>query len=78
MSVLVSRTMIGPRGAAAAASIQRYGLKLVGRKPFKLSADPRERDLSRRSGEGGAMTPWLIIGGLLLLGVVAYVVFALI
>ena len=40
--------------------------------------DPRERDLSRQSGEGGAMTPWLIIGGLLLLGVVAYVVFALI
>jgi len=40
--------------------------------------DPRERDLSRRSGEGGAMTPWLIVGGLLLLGVVAYVVFALI
>lgn len=34
------------RGATAAASIQRYGLKLVGRKPFKLSADPRERDLA--------------------------------
>ncbi|MDH4390601.1 MAG: ABC transporter substrate-binding protein [Aquabacterium sp.] len=34
------------RGAAAAAAIQRYGLKLVGRKPFKLSADPRERDLA--------------------------------
>lgn len=34
------------RGATAAAAIQRYGLKLVGRKPFKLSADPRERDLS--------------------------------
>ena len=34
------------RGAVAAAAIQRYGLKLVGRKPFKLSADPRERDLA--------------------------------
>jgi len=34
------------RGAAAAAAIQRYGLKVVGRKPFKLSADPRERDLA--------------------------------
>ncbi len=34
------------RGAAAAAAISRYGLKLVGRKPFKLSADPRERDLA--------------------------------
>lgn len=34
------------RGATAAAAIQRYGLKLVGRKPFKLSADPRERDLA--------------------------------
>ena len=34
------------RGATAAAAIARYGLKLVGRKPFKLSADPRERDLA--------------------------------
>jgi len=34
------------RGAVAAAAIQRYGLKLAGRKPFKLSADPRERDLA--------------------------------
>jgi ABC transporter substrate binding protein (PQQ-dependent alcohol dehydrogenase system) len=34
------------RGAVAAAAIQRYGLKLVGRKPFKLSGDPRERDLA--------------------------------
>lgn len=48
------------RGAAAAASIQRYGLKLVGRKPFKLSADPRERDLANpqlltgTTGGGGA------------------------
>jgi ABC transporter substrate binding protein (PQQ-dependent alcohol dehydrogenase system) len=34
------------RSAAAQASIKRYGLKLVGSKPFKLSADPRERDLA--------------------------------
>ncbi len=34
------------RGAVAAAAIQRYGLKLVARKPFKLSGDPRERDLA--------------------------------
>jgi len=34
------------RGATAQAAIQRYGLKLVGSKPFKLSADPRERDLA--------------------------------
>lgn len=33
------------RGAVVQASIRRYGLKLVGPKPFKLSADPRERDL---------------------------------
>ena len=34
------------RGAAAQAAIKRYGLKLVASKPFKLSADPRERDLA--------------------------------
>ncbi len=34
------------RSAVAQASIKRYGLKLVAAKPFKLSADPRERDLA--------------------------------
>ncbi|MFM2058089.1 MAG: hypothetical protein RLY71_2474 [Pseudomonadota bacterium] len=34
------------RGAAAQAAIRRYGLKLAGSKPFKLSGDPRERDLA--------------------------------
>jgi ABC transporter substrate binding protein (PQQ-dependent alcohol dehydrogenase system) len=34
------------RSAAALAAIKRYGLKLAGSKPFKLSADPRERDLA--------------------------------
>jgi ABC transporter substrate binding protein (PQQ-dependent alcohol dehydrogenase system) len=34
------------RSATAQASIKRFGLKLVGSKPFKLSADPRERDLA--------------------------------
>jgi len=44
--------LIGPseddreRGAAAQAAIKRFGLKLVASKPFKLSADPRERDLA--------------------------------
>lgn len=33
------------RGATAQAAIRRYGLKLVAARPFKLSADPRERDL---------------------------------
>ena len=28
------------------ASIKRYGLQVVGSKPFKLSTDPRERDLA--------------------------------
>jgi ABC transporter substrate binding protein (PQQ-dependent alcohol dehydrogenase system) len=43
--------LVGPdaadaeRAAVAQAAIQRYALKLVARKPFKLSADPRERDL---------------------------------
>ena len=34
------------RAAAATAAIKRYGLKLVASRPFKLSADPRERDLA--------------------------------
>jgi ABC transporter substrate binding protein (PQQ-dependent alcohol dehydrogenase system) len=35
-----------PRVAAAAAAIKRYGLKLVDTRAFKLSADPRERELA--------------------------------
>ncbi len=34
------------RAAAAQASMKRYGLQVVASKPFKLSADPRERDLA--------------------------------
>lgn len=34
------------RSAVAQAAIKRYGLKLVASKPFKLSGDPRERDLA--------------------------------
>ena len=34
------------RVATAQAAMRRYGLKLVAAKPFKLSADPRERDLA--------------------------------
>lgn len=34
------------RAATAQASIRRYGLQLVASKPFKLSADPRERELA--------------------------------
>ncbi|MFO1273246.1 MAG: branched-chain amino acid ABC transporter substrate-binding protein [Rubrivivax sp.] len=34
------------RSATAQAAIKRYGLKLAGTKPFKLSADPRERELA--------------------------------
>jgi hypothetical protein len=39
--------------------------------------DPGERGLMRRSGEGGAMSPWLIIGGIALIGVAVYVLSAL-
>jgi ABC transporter substrate binding protein (PQQ-dependent alcohol dehydrogenase system) len=42
------------RGTAAAAAIKRYGLKVVASKPFKQSADPRERDLAN---------PLLLTGG---------------
>lgn len=44
--------LVGPspedrlRAATAQASIKRYGLKLVAERPFKLSADPRERELA--------------------------------
>ena len=34
------------RAATAQAALKRYGLKVVATRPFKLSADPRERDLS--------------------------------
>lgn len=34
------------RTATALASIRRYGLQVVASKPFKLSADPRERELA--------------------------------
>ena len=34
-------------------TIKRYGLKLAGSKPFKLSADPRERDLHEVQKELG-------------------------
>ena len=34
------------RSAVVQASIKRYGLKLVAQRPFKMSADPRERDMA--------------------------------
>jgi ABC transporter substrate binding protein (PQQ-dependent alcohol dehydrogenase system) len=34
------------RAATVQASIKRYGLQVVANKPFKLSGDPRERDLA--------------------------------
>ena len=34
------------RSATVQASLKRYGLKVVASKPFKLSADPRERELA--------------------------------
>ena len=37
--------------------------------------DPRERELGRRSG-GPAVSPWLFIGSILLLGVVVYAISA--
>ena len=42
------------RSATAQASMKRYGLQVVAAKPFKLSADPRERDLAN---------PLLLTGG---------------
>ncbi|WP_119154532.1 ABC transporter substrate-binding protein [Caldimonas tepidiphila] len=42
------------RLASVELSLKRYGLKTVARRPFKLSADPRERDLAN---------PLLLTGG---------------
>jgi ABC transporter substrate binding protein (PQQ-dependent alcohol dehydrogenase system) len=42
------------RAATAQASMKRFGLKVVATKPFKISADPRERDLAN---------PLLLSGG---------------
>ena len=42
------------RVATVQASMKRYGLQVVANKPFKLSADPRERDLAN---------PLLLTGG---------------
>ncbi len=39
--------------------------------------DPRERELGRRS-DGPAVSPWLVIGVILLLGVAVYVVSAVV
>jgi ABC transporter substrate binding protein (PQQ-dependent alcohol dehydrogenase system) len=51
------------RGATALASMRRYGLKVVATKPFKLSADPRERDLANPrllTGQGDHDAVWVI------------------
>ncbi len=52
--------LVGPddadRGAMVESVIRRYGLKLAARKPFKLSADPRERDLANPLLLTGAAT----------------------
>lgn len=42
------------RAATVQASLKRYGLQVVASKPFKVSADPRERDLAN---------PLLLTGG---------------
>ena len=40
--------------------------------PPRDEEDPRERELERRS-DGPAVSPWLVIGSILLLGVAVYV-----
>ncbi len=41
-----------------------------------LDRDPRERGLERRSG-GSALSPWLVIGAIVLLAATVYVASAL-
>lgn len=50
------------RSATVQASIHRYGLKLVASKPFKLSADPRERELAntRLLTQGSYDVVWVV------------------
>ena len=50
------------RSATAQAAIKRYGLKLAGAKPFKLSGDPRERDLANPLllTQGGHDVVWVV------------------
>lgn len=51
------------RGAAAQAALRRYGLELVANKPFRLSADPRERDLANPlllTGKLGYDAVWVV------------------
>lgn len=50
------------RGATALASVQRYGLKLVANRPFKLSADPRDRELAntRLLTQGDYDVVWVV------------------
>lgn len=57
------------RGAVAQAAIQRYALKLVQSKPFKLSADPREREqanallLTNPGSAGSYDVVWVVDSG---------------
>ena len=50
------------RGAVAQAALKRYGLKLAAAKPFKLSGDPRERDLANATllTQGSHDVVWVV------------------
>ena len=63
--------LVGPdpadqaRAATAQAALKRYGLKLVAARPFKLSADPRERDLANPvllTGRANHDVVWVVDG----------------
>lgn len=51
-----------PRVTTVQAALKRYGLKLVDTRPFKLSADPRERDLAntRLLTQGDYDVVWVV------------------
>lgn len=57
-----SATDDASRGATALASLQRYGLKLVANRRFKLSSDPRERELAntRLLTQGDYDVVWVV------------------
>lgn len=54
------------RASVAQAALKRYGLKLVATRPFKVSADPRERHLANPlllTGDTDYDAVWVVDGG---------------
>jgi hypothetical protein len=64
-------------GGGTADAIDRWPCMADPRDTDPDDQDPRERDLERRS-DAPAVSPWLIIGLIVLLGAVVYVISAMV